>query len=309
MNKIAVVSRARSLVTGATGFIGKHLVRELIRKGHEAIAFDKKQENVGTEFVQGDIVSFNFDEVLGDVDVVFHLAGLLGTTELFHRIIEAEKVNVLGTLNLLESMRRNDVEKIVFTSKPNVWRYNVYTITKENCERYLEMYREIYGFKVVITRPFNVYGPDEALREYRKAIPYFIVAALRNEPLEIFGDGEQTMDAIYVEDTVEALIRCAEKLPKETVEIGSSEPIKVNDLAEKIVKLTESKSEIVYKPMRKGETSPRYICANGNMKRLLGFKPRIILKEGLRRTIKWYKEHLDEFKEIYMFKPEDFSQK
>lgn len=296
----------KALVTGAAGFIGKPLVRKLIADGHNVIAFDKKPENLGTKFVCGDIVSFNFDEVLEDVDVVFHLAGLLGTTELFHRIIEAEKVNVLGTLNLLESMRRNDVKKIVFTSKPNVWKYNVYTITKENCERYLELYREIYDFEPVIVRPFNVYGPNEPLKEYRKAIPYFIVAALRNEPLEIFGDGEQTMDVVYVDDVVEALTICVEKLPKEPVEIGSSEPIKVKNLATKILNLTGSRSKIIYKPLRKGETSPRYICANGNMERLLGFKPRIGLEEGLRKTIKWYREHLDEFKEIYVFKKEDF---
>jgi len=298
----------KALVTGATGFIGKHLVQELTKKGYEVIAFDKKRGNLRTKFVQGDIVSFNFDEVLEDVDVVFHLAGLLGTTELFHRIIEAEKVNVLGTLNLLESMRRKDVEKIVFTSKPNVWKYNVYTITKENCERYLEMYREIYGFKVVITRPFNVYGPGESLKEYRKAIPYFIVAALRNEPIEIFGDGEQTMDAIYVSDAVKALTICAEKMPREIVEIGSSKPIKVKDLARKIIQMTGSRSKIIYKPMRKGETNPRYICANGNMKRLLGFELKINLEEGLKTTIKWYKQHINEFKDIYMYKEEDFWQ-
>lgn len=209
-------------------------------------------------------------------------------------------------MNLLESMRRKDVTKIVFTSKPNVWKYNVYTITKENCERYLEMYREIYGFKVVITRPFNVYGPGEYLKEYRKAIPYFIVASLRNEPIEIFGDGEQTMDPIYVDDVVEVLRICAEKLPREPVEIGSSEPIKVKNLAKKIIELTGSESKIIYKPMRKGESSPHYICANGNTIRLLGFKPKIGLEEGLRRTIKWYKEHLNMFVEIYTFTKEDF---
>lgn len=98
--------RPKALVTGAAGFIGKHLVQELIRNHYRAIAFDKKDEfgikHSDIKFIQGDIVTFDFDKILDGVEVVFHLAGLLGTTELFHRIIEAEKVNVLGTLNLLE---------------------------------------------------------------------------------------------------------------------------------------------------------------------------------------------------------------
>jgi len=303
-----VVYGLKVLVTGASGFIGGHLVEELPRQGHEVIAFDKKTSDrvSSEEFVKGDIISFNFDEILEDTDVVFHLAGLLGTTELFHRIIEAERVNVLGTLNLLESMRKKGVRQIIFTSKPNVWKHNVYTITKENCERYLEMYQEIYGFRVVITRPFNVYGPREYLTEYRKAIPYFIVAALTNKPLEVFGDGEQTMDAIYVSDAVKALTLCIEKSPEETVEIGSSEPIKVKALAKKTIEITNSKSEVLYKPMRKGETSPQYICANGNMEQLLGFKPMIGLEEGLKKTVEWYRENLDKFREIYEFTEEDF---
>jgi len=303
-----VVFGLKVLVTGASGFIGRPLVEELLKQGHEVCAFDKKtSDRVGNEeFVKGDILSFNFDKILKGTEVVFHLAGLLGTTELFHRIIEAEKVNVLGTLNLLESMRKKGIRQIVFTSKPNVWKYNIYTITKENCERYLEMYRKMHGFKVVITRPFNVYGPREYLTEYRKAIPYFIVAALRNEPLEVFGDGEQTMDAIYVDDVVKALTLCIEKSPNKTVEIGSSEPIKVNDLAKKIIAMTNGKSEIAHKPMRKGETTSSHICANGNMEKLLGFKPRIKLEEGLKKTIEWYNEKLDEFREIYKFTEEDF---
>lgn len=296
------------LVTGATGFIGKHLVRRLVGEGNDVIAFDKNKMETfsNVEFVKGDIVSFNFEKILDGVDIVYHLAGLLGTTELFHRVIEAERVNVIGTLNLLESMRRKDVKKIVFTSKPNIWKYNVYTITKENCERYLEMYREIYGFEVVITRPYNVYGPGEMLKEYRKAIPYFIVASLRNKPIEVFGDGKQTMDPIYIDDAVGALILCGKKLPKEVVEIGSSQPITIIDLARKIIKLTNSKSRIVFKPMRKGESPTKLICANGNMRDLIGYTPGVSLERGLSKTIRWYRNHLDEFKQIYEYREEDF---
>jgi UDP-glucose 4-epimerase len=297
----------RTLVTGAAGFVGKHLVRRLLAEGHEVIAFDKRECNLGTKTIRGDIASFDFEEILKDVNVVFHLASLLGTAELFHRIIEAERVNVLGTLNLLEAMRRKEVNKIVFTSKPNVWKHNPYSITKETCEHYLEMYQCIYGFQSVIVRPYNIYGPAEELAEYRKAIPYFVIAALKGEPLEIFGNGEQTMDAIYVDDAVEAMVRSAEVAPKETVEIGSSKPVKVKHLAERILYLTHATSPIVHIPMRRGEESTKEICANGSMSRLIGFSPRITLDGGLKKTIAWYSKHLDEFGTIYRFKTEDFA--
>ena len=297
----------RTLVTGAAGFVGKHLVRRLLAEGHQVIAFDKRECSLGTKTIRGDVASFDFEELLKDVNVVFHLASLLGTAELFHRIIEAERVNVIGTLNLLEAMRKNEVNKILFTSKPNVWKYNPYSITKETCERYLEMYRCVYGLQAVIVRPYNIYGPAEELVEYRKAVPYFVIAALRGEPLEIFGDGEQTMDAIYVDDAIEALVRSAEAAPKETVEIGSSKAVKVKYLAERILDLTQATSPIVHIPMRRGEENACEIRANGSMSRLLGFSPRITLDEGLKRTIDWYSKHLNEFDTIYEFKPEDFA--
>jgi UDP-glucose 4-epimerase len=294
------------LVTGAAGFIGKHLVRRLMVDKHEVIAFDRRSCTLGTQSVQGDIASFDFSDILENVDVVFHLASLLGTAELFHRIIEAERVNVIGTLNLLEAMRKKDVDTVVFTSKPNFWKDNAYTITKETCERYLTMYRNVYGFNAVIARPFNVYGPEEQLNEYRKAIPYFTVAALKNETIEIFGNGEQTMDAIYVDDAIEALVRCSTLRPKEIVEIGNGKPVKVKYLAGKIVDLTNSRSKLLYIPMRRGEADAKNVRANGNIERLIGFLPKIRLEEGLKRTKDWYSTHLQDFNDIYKFKKEDF---
>jgi len=294
------------LVTGAAGFVGKHLVKKLLDEGHEVISFDNRECNIGSKVFLGDLASFDFEEILEGVDTVFHLASLLGTTELFHRIIEAERVNVLGTLNLLEAMRKKNVKKILFTSKPNIWKYNPYTITKQTCEHYLEMYQQIFGFQSIIARPFNIYGPAEELVEYRKAVPYFVIAALKDEPLEIFGDGEQTMDAIYVDDAVEALIRSAEIAPKEVVEIGTSEPVKVKDLAERILKLTNGSSSIVYVPMRRGEENKIEIRANGNMSQLVDFSPRVSLDEGLKKTIDWYSKHLEEFSNIYKLQAADF---
>lgn len=116
------------LVTGSTGFIGGHLTSELIRQGYEVVGFDKNPTDVDYPLIVGDIVPHDFTATLEDYDIsgVFHLAGVLGTTELFHRVVEAERVNVEGTLNLLEAMRKTGVNDLVFTSKPNLWRYNPY---------------------------------------------------------------------------------------------------------------------------------------------------------------------------------------
>lgn len=295
------------LVTGGNGFIGRFLVRKLINEGYKVKIIDKnidkklKKEMPEVEFYKLDIsnTNINWKDILKNVNIVYHLAGLLGTSELFERAIEAERINVLGTLNLLEAMRKHKVEKILFTTKPNIWKHNIYTITKENCERYLDMYYNIYGIKPIIACPYNVYGPEEKIEEYRKAVPYFIISALKNNPIEIFGNGEQTMDLIYVEDCVNAMIESTKNkdLINKTIELGTGKDIKVNELAKKIIKLTKSNSKIIHREMRKGEIPNSRVCANiNNMKKILGCTPKISLIEGLGKTIQHYRQRLNEYK-------------
>jgi UDP-glucose 4-epimerase len=200
-------------------------------------------------------------------------------------------------------MNKNRVKRIVFASKPNMWRHNVYTITKENCEKYLEMYRVIYGLETTILRPFNVYGPEEKVEQYRKAVPYFMISALKNEPIQIFGGGEQTMDLIHVRDCVEAFIVSADerKAVGEVIEIGSGTETIVNELAQLIIKLAGSKSKIKHVSMRKGETPDSRIKADTrNMEDILQLTPRVTLEEGLSETIEHYRNHLHEYT-VYEF--------
>ena len=301
------------LVTGGCGFIGRFLVRELAKKGVDEIKVidinidgKLKAEAPDVSFQEVDVSLLNtprWEYLLEGIDTVYHLGGLLGTSELFSRVIEAEQVNVLGMLNLLEAMRKHHVQKIVFASKPNMWKHNVYTITKENCERYLSMYHEIYGIKPVILRPFNVYGPEEKVEQYRKAVPYFIISALKDEPIEIFGSGEQTMDLIHVRDCVEAFIISGNNRSAtgRTIEVGSGTEVSVDRLARLIIKLAGSKSEIKHLPMRKGEVANSRIRADiRDMEEILKYKPRITLVEGLNETIEHYRSNLDRYK-VYQF--------
>jgi len=296
----------KALVTGGGGFIGRHLVRCLIDDGVGVTVLDKnvedrlREEMPGVCFYQCDMMSptVQWEEILDGVDVVYHLAGMLGTSELFDIIIDAECVNVLGTLLMLEAMRKYGVKKIVYTSKPNVWKYNPYTITKENTERYLRMYHEIYGLHPVILCPYNVYGPEEYINDYRKAVPYFIISAIQNKPIEIYGDGKQTVDLIHVEDAVRAFISASkidEYIP-EKIEIGSGVETVVNDLADFIIELADSKSEIVHIPMRKGEDEGTRLWADTRVMRdVLKSENTIDLHEGLLSTIKHYRDHLERY--------------
>lgn len=296
----------RKLVIGGSGFIGRHLVRELAKESEVTVldvAVDDELEaalpDVG--FFEESITMATdrqWADMLEGVDTVFHLGGLLGTSELYDRVLEAEYINVYGTLKLLEAMRRNGKPRLCFASKPNMWRHNVYTITKEHCERYIEMYQLVHGLEAVIYRPFNVYGPEEKVLEYRKAVPYFIISALKGEPLEVFGDGRQTMDLIYVQDCIEAFIALSQndRAVGEVIEIGSGCETEVNALADMVIALTGSSSPVVHIPMRKGETPESRIRANRTALeetcRLMTYTP---LEVGLVKTIEHYSEHLEDY--------------
>ncbi len=307
----------KAVVTGGCGFIGRFVADELLSRDYEVAIVDvfideeMKKSHPKLKFYKVDISQINnpqWDKIFPEVNAVFHLAGLLGTSELFSRIIEAECINVIGTINILEAARKHNVSKIIFTSKPNVWKYNVYTITKENCERYLDLYHNIYGIKSFILCPFNVYGPEEKIEYYRKAVPYFIISALKNEPIEIFGNGNQTMDLVFVEDVAKAIVTASETpgAVNKKIEIGSGVETKVINLAKKIIDMTNSTSEIKNLSMRKGEVPETHLCADiKTTHKIIGYTPNTSLEDGLKKTINHYKNNISKYGKIYKFKKED----
>lgn len=285
------------LITGGSGFIGKHLAAELSGRGHQIALLDRSDKHVpkNVTLFKGDIVDRSVvAKAMKGMDYVYHLAGVLGTEELLFQSAEAVRVNVIGAINIMEEAVKNNT-KLLLVSKPNPW-LNTYSITKESSEKFCMMYRKEFGLKAAIVKWFSVYGPGQKHTGVQKAVPTFIIAALQNKPIPVFDKGRQSADLIYVSDAARATVAVAEsKLAEgEIVEIGTGDETKVIDLARLIVRQTKSKSKIKYLPMRKGEDLNAHVVADIRLlKRYTDFRPEVGLEEGMLRTIEYYRNLLN----------------
>jgi len=280
----------RVLVTGGKGFIGTHLVDRLKKEGHEVVVFDLVFP-IGDDLRDPQNVSLAFYN--HEPEVVYHLGAVLGTAETFTKPLQTVEVNIIGTLNVLEAALRHS-SLFIYTSKPLVWT-NPYTITKRCAEELIKMYNGVHGLNTVILRLHNVYGPGQKSGPVEKAIPIFIEHALRGaDVLPVYGDGEQKPDWVYIDDVVDALVLAMEKKPSGvTMDIGTGISTSVNDVVKMIQKLTGSKSQIRYLPMRLGEGPEKEVKANtSRAAEVLGWKPKVSLEEGLQKTISWYRGFL-----------------
>ena len=279
------------LVTGSSGFIGSHLKEALVARGYKVKPFD---------FVEGqDIRDFKMiKKAVKDVNVVFNLAGLLGTAELIEsQVAQAVEVNVIGSVNVLEAARQYGVD-VVQISKPNLW-LNTYSITKKAAEDFVKMYFKEHEVKTWIVKWFNIFGPRQHYGLPQKLAATAIVKALKNEPIPVFGNGGQTADHFYVVDAVNAAIDIYEcpKVIGLPVEVGSGKEMTVNAFVKQVVKLTRSSSKIHYLAMRRGEDEHTQVKADISLLRdVVGFKPQYKFTEALIKTINYYQKHLNEFK-------------
>ena len=281
----------KTLVTGGTGFIGSHLVSELKKEGHDVTILTNSGE-ITDGVIFGDITDREFMlKLIPEYEVVYHLAGVLGTSELLTRAYEASQINILGTINILDGALKNKT-KIVEITKPNCW-LNTYSITKFAGESFAKMYKEQFGLPTVSIKWYNVYGPNQSFH-CQKAVPFFIRWALRNEDIEIWGEGDQTADFIHAVDAARATILIAKhaELEGSTVDVGSGIQTKVIDLADMIIEKAKSKSKIVHFPMRPGEDEHTLLGADMKILDSLGFKPEYELSGGLDETITWYRANI-----------------
>lgn len=317
--------KLRCLITGGAGFIGSHLAEELMKQGHKVTILDnlytgkhsyQKELFQNIPFLKVNILDSEMvDLMVANHDIIFHLAAILGVKSTMDKSIELIETNLDGTRNILKSAAKYG-KKVIFASTSEVYGKGVPPFTEEGDRLYgpTNKLRWCYaisktleetlclsygrqGLPVTIVRYFNIYGPRAKEGPYAGVIPRFISAALKNEPIQIYGDGSQTRCFTYISDAVEATIRAInENNNNEIINIGSQNEICINELAYLVHKLTGSNSPIVNIPFEKVfpdgfEEIPNRVPDIEKMEQLLSYKPSISLTEGLKKTIQSFAEN------------------
>lgn len=303
----------RVLVTGGAGFIGSHLVRALVRAGHSVRVLDNlstgsldnlKDVLESVELVVGDVRNWEVVErSIKDVEVVVHLAALIDVAESVEKPDSYFDVNVFGTYNVVKACRR--VSSVIFTSTCAVYGEPIrvpideehplapkspYAATKVAGEAFVHAFAELYGYRPIILRLFNVYGPKQS-KAYAGVIVEFLRRVSRGEPPVIFGDGEQTRDFIHVADVVEAVVKAMENEEvRGTFNIGSGEAVTINYLANLVLRLAGREYlKPIYAPPRPGDVR-RSVADIRRAGEALGFKPKVRLEEGIEGLLRaWLK--------------------
>jgi UDP-glucose 4-epimerase len=301
------------LVTGGAGFIGSNLVSQLLRDGHHVRVLDdlssgyRDNLNARAEFVEGDVRDAPLvADVTRDVEVIFHLAASVGNKRSIEDPVRDAEVNVLGTVYLLEAARRAGVRKIVTSSSAAIFGElktlpiredhpidpkSPYGATKLAQEKLCLAYAELYDIEAVCLRYFNVYGPHQRFDAYGNVIPIFVFQILADEPLTVFGDGEQTRDFVNVRDVVQANIRAAmSRHISGAFNIGSASRVSINALVSLLTKVTQIRPDVRYGPARSADVRDS-LADIGAAKTRLGFEPGVGLEEGLSEYVAWARMH------------------
>jgi len=308
------------LVTGGAGFIGSHVVDLLVRRCRRVRVLDNlsngKLDNIAhhlksdrLEFIKGSVTDpLDVEHALKQMDVVFHMA-CLGVRHSIAHPFENQRVNGEGTLLLLDAARRARLDRFIHCSSSEVYGTALWVPIAEShptspCtiygggklagEAYSRAYWNTYNLPVVILRPFNTYGPRSHHEgDAGEMIPRSIVRALNGRPLRVFGDGGQTRDFTYVEDTALAIVEAAEpdETVGQTINIGSGFEISIGALAEKIIDLVgHPASRIEYAPPRPGDVLRLHADCR-KLTRYLDWKPKTDLDAGLMQTIDYFRRH------------------
>lgn len=312
-------------VTGGQGFIGGYVMRELLKRGHQVVSFDPRQDNdrrplAGLSFQEQDAATrmlgdvrdaTSVTELAAHVDGIIHLAAVLGTQETITNPRPSAETNILGSLNVFEAAGQYGLP-VAYAGVGNFWMRDhgtgSYTISKSAAEDFARMHNAFRGGRIAIIRPVNAYGPRQSVAapygssKVRKILPALSCRALTKTPIEVYGDGTQVSDCVYVGDVANAFVTALEvtaagHTPAKPVEVGPVESCTVNDIAHLVAGFAAKHVggdpvDIVHLPMRPGEVPNAVVKADTSTLAQIGldaadFKP---LEEGIRETVDYFAE-------------------
>jgi UDP-glucose 4-epimerase len=304
----------RYLVTGGAGFIGSELTHQLVAQGHRVVVLDNltngRRDNLAAiagdvELVVGDIRDEHLvTRLMAGTSVVFHLA-CLGVRHSIHSPQENHDVNASGSLVLLRAARQAAVRRFVYVSSSEVYGTartvpiredhvtvpaTVYGASKLAGECYARAFHSTHGYPTVVVRPFNSYGPRSHHEgDSGEVIPKFLLRCLAGRPLVIFGDGSQTRDFTFVEDTARGILQAGfdDRTIGETVNIGSGAEVRIDELARRVGRVAGREPVIQHDAPRPGDVL-RLLADASRARDLFNFHPQVSLDEGLGRLLDWY---------------------
>lgn len=320
------LTNKKVLVTGASGFIGSHLTEKLVKEGCNVKAFvkynfqndwgwlDYSEVKDEIEIYTGDIRDFDaVNDAIEDVDVIFHLAALIGIPYSYISPLAYIKTNVEGTYNILQSARKQEVDKIIITSTSETYgtaQYipidekhplvgqSPYSASKISADQLAISYHRSFDLPITISRPFNTYGPRQSARAI---IPTIITQILNGQKVIKLGNLAPTRDFNYVLDTVNGFLELAksDKTMGEIVNICSNSEVSMRETVDIILDLIGEEIEIQIDKKRvrpnKSEVDRLY-GSNKKIKNLTSWKSEYILKEGLKETINWFENNMKFYK-------------
>ncbi|GHT45961.1 UDP-glucose 4-epimerase [Endomicrobiia bacterium] len=303
----------RILVTGGAGFIGSNVVDALLKKGHKVVVLDNlssgKKENINKEskFYKVDVfdrknVSAIFKKEKPDV-VIHNAAQIDVSASVVDPFFDA-KINILGAINVLDSCVKTKVNKVIFASSggtiygecdvsaPNEESkanpLSPYGIAKNSVENYIKFYSAVYSLDYTILRYGNVYGPRQDPYGETGVIAIFVTKMLHGKDVNIFGDGKQMRDYVYVSDVVNANLKALNKGKNQIINIGTSKAVSVNKLLEVMSNAIGYSKKTVYKPKREGELFKSFLNID-KAKKVLGWTPETCIEKGIKKTIEYFK--------------------
>ena len=299
------------LVTGGAGFIGSHVNKLLLDRGHEVTVLDnlsrgyEEAVDKRATFVRQDLQDQKkLEQVLPGHDGVIHMASFIEVGESVKRCVEFIENNIVGTAKLLQAMKNTNVKKIIFSSSACVYgrpkknpiteddslgeQENPYGLTKVSMEQLCMLYHKLFGFDVTILRYFNPYGPGELHEPETHAIPNFIKAILQKQPVPLFWNGEQVRDFIYIDDLAQAHILPLNLSGLHIYNVGTQNGMKVMDVVKTIFQLIGHEVAINNLGERKGDV-PELVASAEKIKKELGWEAKVNLEEGLKKTIQFFR--------------------